>query len=208
MKGYFREEINIDSSARNIFGKIYTGNYIGFNQIKDMYEYSSIDFHFLYFTFFPNLASFVFCILGIVFLFICLFVYLFFLFDKNNCCGCCCWDECEFFHEIFFFLLMIPYIMFHLGYFIYILYAYVNIYKNDNKPSDLEKIRADPFIEDFLGEIRDRHSEENLMVALLIIIIILFPLFILSVVFFVCCCSRVNSDDIQNVDNNKKDFLV
>lgn len=103
---------------------------------------------------------------------------------------------------------MIPYIMFHLGYFIYILYAYVNIYKNGNKPSDLEIIRADPFIEDFLGEIRDRHLEENLMVALLIIIIILFPLFILSVVFFVCCCSRVNSDDIENVDNNKKDFLV
>ena len=61
-----------------------------------------------------------------------------------------------------------PYLIFYIGFFSYIIYEYFNIYKNRN-PEELLKIKADPFLEDLLKEIKNRHIDEINILMLIII---------------------------------------
>ena len=61
-----------------------------------------------------------------------------------------------------------PYLIFYIGFFTYIIYEYFNIYKNRN-PEELLKIKADPFLEDLLKEIKNRHIDEINILTLIII---------------------------------------
>ena len=74
-------------------------------------------------------------------------------------------------------MLIIPYLIIFIGYYIYIIYEYFNIYKNNN-PKYLKNIKADSFIENLLEEINDRHLEK-------IYIIILIILFSLAIIIFI-----------------------
>ena len=204
IKERFNETINKDSTYRNISDNIYVGNYIGFNNYDDMNEYNNFDFYFLYFTFFPNLTSIIFCYISVISFLIALIFYSIDLNDKNNCC---CGERDM---ELFSISLGMIYIIVYIGYFCYILYEYINIYKN-NKASELTKIKVDPFLEYFLEEIHNRHLEDNLMLTICISFLCSFALFIISSFYmcYSCCFFEVNSDSIEKVDKKQyTDFLV
>jgi hypothetical protein len=62
--------------------------------------------------------------------------------------------------------IIIPYLIFYIGYFVYIVYEYVNIYQR-LKPFDLRDIKADPFIEEFLEDIESRHFSEITVIIII-----------------------------------------
>ena len=68
---------------------------------------------------------------------------------------------------------------FFISYFIYCLYEYFNIYKNNN-PKDLRNIKVDSFIENLLEEINDRHLEKIYIIVLIILFSLAIIIFILA----------------------------
>ena len=77
--------------------------------------------------------------------------------------------------------------IFFVGFFIYTLYENSNIY-NDRKIEELPNIKADPFLEDFLAEIKERHPSQNLILLIISLYSISFGLVLLS--WFNCCCKE------------------
>ena len=70
-------------------------------------------------------------------------------------------------------------------------------------PFDLINIKADPFLEDLLREIKGRHCEENILV--IVVILLSSSVGVLIFAFFVFCCFRqMTSTDIQNNTENNK----
>ena len=57
--------------------------------------------------------------------------------------------------------------IFFIGFSSYIVYEYFNIYKNRN-PENFTKIKTDPFLEDLLKTIKDRHPKEEYIFSLMI----------------------------------------
>ena len=108
-----------------------------------MPKHNDMELYGAYFTVFPNLSSYVFCYFGLVAMF-----------------GLIIFSLCRFLHKdkpiegfnrssVSCAKIIIIYIAFFAGYYIYCLSEYSNIYKN-NKPEDLINIRADFFIENLL----------------------------------------------------------
>ena len=62
---------------------------------------------------------------------------------------------------------IVHYSIFFLPFFVYIVYEYVSIYKKRN-PENLINIKADPFLEQFLKEIKDRHPAEGYILSIII----------------------------------------
>ena len=110
-----------------------------------MHKHNDMDLYEAYFTVFPNLSSYVFCYFGLVAMFgliifsLCRFLYKDRPIEGFNPSSVSCAKI----------IIIIIYIAFFEGYYIYCLSEYSNIYKN-NKPEDLTNIRADIFIEDLL----------------------------------------------------------
>ena len=76
-------------------------------------------------------------------------------------------------------MIIIPYLIIFIGYFIYIIYEYIKIYKNRN-PKNLIKIRADIFLENYLEEIYNRNLPEGFILALIVLSSFSLVLFILA----------------------------
>lgn len=69
--------------------------------------------------------------------------------------------------------------VFFIGFFIYFLVKYTQIYKK-NRASELININADPFLEDFIKEINSQIPAENLSIAIFILYSISLCIFILA----------------------------
>ena len=158
------EEINIDKSYKNISHDLFVGYFIGFNDSFSMSQYKNKDLYESYFLLFPNDVSMVFCGLNI-FAFLALIILSSMRFFHKDI-------ENEGFNEaatlISKLTVIFPYLIFYIGFFTYIIYEYFNIYKNRN-PEELLKIKADPFLEDLLKEIKNRHIDEINILTLIII---------------------------------------
>ena len=76
-------------------------------------------------------------------------------------------------------MIIIPYLTIFIGYFIYLIYEYFNIYKKRN-PQDLTKIRADKLIETLLNEINERHIKKVFNFVIIILFSISMFLFLLT----------------------------
>ena len=157
-----KEDINIDKSYKKIFDNLYVGNYIGFKDYTNMHNFNYMNLYESYFTVFPNKAADVFCYFSLVVNFFLAFFSLCIICDgltlNDYCCVC----------AIKIILISI-YMTFFIGYFIYCLYEYFNIYKNRN-PEDLLNIRADFFIENLLNDIYNRHPDKNYIFSIIILL--------------------------------------
>ena len=157
------DENNIDKSFKKIHDNLWAGNYIGFNDSSHMNEFNKVDLHENYFTIFPNLAANIFCYINIIAFIPLIAISIIRLCheDQPN-------EEykraeawCSKLNVI------IPYLIFFIGFFSYIVYEYFNIYKNRN-PENFTKIKTDPFLEDLLKTIKDRHPKEEYIFSLMI----------------------------------------
>ena len=166
IKEKMAEEINIDKSYKNISHDLFVGCFIGFNDSYSMNEFKNKneDLYESYFVIFPNFTAYCFCYINIIIYFLLIFLSSIRFFHKDV--------ENEGFNEAATLAskltVIFPYLAFYIGFFVYIIYEYFNIYKNRN-PEDLLKIKADMYIEDFLKEIRNRHPDEINILALIIV---------------------------------------
>ena len=133
IRNRFNDDINIDKTFRKILGNLYAGNYIGFNSSKDLNDYNNFEFYDLYFIIFPNKASYVFCFICAILYFLVIVIYISIIYHESN-------DMIGFPGLVF-----LPYLIFFIGFFSYILYEYSNIYKS-RRPFDLIKVKADSFL--------------------------------------------------------------
>ena len=158
----FEDDINIDKSFTKLKSHIYAGNYIGFQDYSNLEKYSNLALYDIYFTVFPNKTAYAFCYFLII-IFIGLIIFSMTRFCHKDVpnegfnpsavlCG-----KLE---------IIIPYLIFYIGYFVYIVYEYVNIYQR-LKPFDLRDIKADPFIEEFLEDIESRHFSEITVIIII-----------------------------------------
>ena len=171
----FKEELNIDQSFKNISDNLYVGNYIGFKDFSNLDKYDKAELYDTYFIVFPNEAAFIFCIINIL-LFGFLIIFSIIRFCHKDI-------ENEGFDERATLLaklrIIIPYIVFFIGYLTYFIYEYINIYQKRN-PEALTDIEADPFIEDFLAEIKNRNPKKGYLLSMIIIYSCSMVIFILA----------------------------
>ena len=191
----FNDEINIDKTFRKISGNIYVGNYIGFNNSNNLNDYNNFELYDLYFIIFPNKASYIFCficaILYFIFIVVCVIVMFISGPDDHHPA------------EVLPSAISMYYLLFFIGFFSYILYEYINIYK-DRRPFDLTKVKVDSFLEDLLKEIQGRHCEENLILAIIILYSCSMGLFILGM-YFSCCLLETDSSNLKSTPNTKSE---
>ena len=130
-----------------------------------MTKYMSIDLHYLYLNPFPHSYSILFYVIGIVFLLILILCSLIRYYHKdkpNEGSNKCATLAMKLY-------IIIPYLIFFIGFFFYIIYHYCIIY-NKNKLNDLTKIIAEKFLEDLMLEVKAAHYK----LIFHIIVIILF----------------------------------
>ena len=175
IKKKFEEDINIDKSFKKIHDNLYAGNYIGFKDLNHMKNYSNFDLHKSYFTVFPDILADFFCYWSII-AFIGLIVFSFIRFCHNDYPGESFDPSDTLCGKLW---VIIPYLTVFIGYFIYIIYEYINIYKKRN-PQDLMEIRADEFIETLLAKINERHTKEVFIFAIIILFSCSMFLFLLA----------------------------
>ena len=175
IKKKFNEDINIDKSFKNVFNNFYVGNYIGFKDFTNMSNYENIDLYESYFTVFPNLAADVICYFSIIAL-IGLIIFSIIRFRHEDKVKEDFDPNCVLCTKL---AIIIPYLIIFIGYFIYLIYEYFNIYKHNN-PEDLKKVRADAFIEYLLAEIYDRHLKEIFIFTIIILFSCSMFLFLLA----------------------------
>jgi len=168
----FIEKKNIDTTYRNISDKVRAKYYLGFQDIDSLNKFTDKDFYNFYFVRYPNVASFVFTII----LFVLFLGYV--IFSLTRIC-----DDKEEFDDscvscgIVF--IIFPYVAFFLGFFIYFLVKYTEIYKK-KRAEELLNIRADPFIEDFIKEITAQIPKGSLTIAIFILYSISLFIFVLA----------------------------
>ena len=168
------EDINIDKSYKYISDDLYVGNYIGFKDYSHMNDFNDMNLYKSYFNIFPNLASYVFCYFSIIFLVILIICSIVRFCHKDvpnegfdsSAVSCA---------KI---LIILPYSIIFIGYYIYIIYEFIKIYTKRN-PENLIKIKTVAFIEDLLDEIYKR----NLKKIFIIMIIILFSCSLILFIF-------------------------
>ena len=173
IKSCLNNSSNIDKSFKNVFENLYVGNYIGFKDYNSMNNFMKIDLRYLYLNPFPNDASLIFDYIGIPFLFVLIICSLIRFCHKDkpnegyNKCATLAMKLC----------IIIPYLIFFIGFFVYIIYHFCAIY-NRNKFNDLKNIIADEYLEVIIAEVKNQH---NKMIYHLIVII----LFCLAMIIFV-----------------------
>ena len=196
----FNEEINIDKSYKKVYNNLYVGNYIGYADINNMNNYNDMDLYESYLTVFPNLTADVFCYFSII-VNIALIIYSIIRFCHKDTPNEG-FDSCTvLFAKL---CIIIPYLIIFIGYFIYIIYEYFNIYKKRD-PEELIKVKADIFIENFLSEIYDRHLKEVFILVIIILfscsMLIFLVAWILSYIFtkrYLKLLSIVNANNEDN----------
>ena len=170
----FKDDINKDNSFRKLDYNAYGGNYLGFKDYSSLEKFSNLDLHALYIISFPNKAADVFCyFLAVIFTGMVIYSIIRLIKEEENY-GFNNSDE-ALGEQL---LLIIPYIIFFVGFFLYIVYEYDNIY-NKLRHEELIEIKGDPFFEDLLKEVYDRNPKPYLMflfIALYILSMIIFAL--------------------------------
>ena len=196
IRNRFNDEINIDKTFRNISCNIFVGNYIGFNNSNNLNDYNNFELYDLYYIIFPNKASYIFCFICSILYFIFIVICVISMFvDKPDDLDPLLLPVSIFCYNLIFFI----------GFFSYILYEYINIYK-DRRPFDLTKVKVDSFLEDLLKEIQGRHCEEKLILAIIILYSCSMGLLILSI-----CCACFLKDDqkdssvLESTSNTKSE---
>lgn len=177
---YNKEDIftkgdNIDKTLTYISDHIYVGNYIGFEDSWSMETFMESDLEYLYDNQFPDSIGVGFLFAGIL---------LFGLLIIFTSCKLCCiklFSECfqnisPVYAKLEF---IIPYLLFTLGYFIYSINCYYQLYTKQHL-GDLLDIKADDLIEGLSKNVRNRHLSATYHIINIILMVISLIIFITS----------------------------
>ena len=173
IKQRINDDINKDKSYRKLYNNTYGGNYLGFKDYSTLEKFTSLDLYNLYFILFPNKVAYIFSYFLAV-IYTAMVIYSVIRLIK---------EDGETIFENFCYalteqvLLFLPYLFLFWGFFLYIVYEYVNIYVKLGHEELLE-IKADPFFEDLLKEIYDRNPKPYL-------IILFIALYSLSLIIYI-----------------------
>ena len=198
------ESKNIDKYYKNINNSnLYSKNYIGFETYDQMNTFMNIDLHHLYFRLFPNFLTYVFSIIGIIFIiFLIIFSIIRFCYidrpgDTSDTC-------CVIVSKL---IVAIVYLLIWIGNFIYFLYIYFKINKND-KFNIIKNINTDDFIKDYIDDIRERYKDKNYITTEIILFSISMFFFILAWIFKPIhqCCNKGPNNTNNNPDLSKISF--
>ena len=171
----FDDDINIDKSYIKIFSGKYTGNYLGFKDYSTLEKFTSLNLYDLYFIVFPNKAAYIFCYILII-AFIVLIVNSMKRFLHKDVPNEGFNADAVLFGKL---TTIIPYLIFYVGFFLYITYEYDNIYFKLGHEELLE-VKADPFFEDLLKEIYERNPKPYVMIIFILMYILSLGIFILA----------------------------
>ena len=169
-----KDDINKDKSYRKLCEDTYGGNYLGFKDYSSLEKFTNLDLYQLYFISFPNKTADVFCYIFLA-IFTGMIIYSIsriYKEDENNGLSNSdrAMDEQIVLHMV--------YIICFVGFFLYIVYEYDNIY-NQMRHEELLEIKGDPFFEDLLQKIYDRNPKRYQMFLFM-------GFYILSLIIFVC----------------------
>jgi hypothetical protein len=138
IKKRFEEDINIDKSFKKVGTNLYVRNYYGFKDNSHLQDCIKTDFYESYTTIFPNFDAYIFSYISIgIMIFLIIFSIIRFCHkdipNEGTNRSVICTAK---FYTIFLYLVIF------IGYFIYIIYEYINIYKK-NKILQSRKINKD-----------------------------------------------------------------
>ena len=170
-----KDDINKDKSYRKLCEDTYGGNYLGFKDYSSLEKFTNLDLYQLYFISFPNKTADVFCYIFLA-IFTGMIIYSIsriYKEDENNGLSNSdrAMDEQIVLHMV--------YIICFVGFFLYIVYEYDNIY-NQMRHEELLEIKGDPFFEDLIQEIYDRNPKPYVFFIFITLYIVSLILFILA----------------------------
>ena len=169
------EDEEVDKYFNHIGDNFYVKNYIGFKNAEDINKFLKFDYNILKKKF-PSVGAFRFAIpiLIIVCLFCGILIILIGTKDDHN------------YFKLGPLLAQIILIYFtSLGYIIYFLLSYFQVYKNI-KLEELKSIQSDEFINNFINEFVSKCQDSNLIFYTVIIIGTSFLLFLITVIIKKC----------------------
>ena len=195
-------EAKIDKSFKKINNNLWAKTYMGFKDSSHLNVFSEMDFKKSYVAAFPNDVSTAFSTINVI-----AFIYLIGMSAIRFCHK----DQPnEDFKErealcskLF---VIIPYLIFFIAYFVYIIYEYIAKYMNKNCEI-LSKVKADPFLEDLFTEIRGRYPNEKYIILLIICYSVSMAIFILAWILSHIFTKRYMRF-MNNMKKNKGDHLL
>ena len=195
-------EAKIDKSFKKINNNLWAKTFMGFKDSSHLNLFSQMDFKKSYVAAFPNDVSTAFSSINVI-----AFIYLIGMSAIRFCHK----DQPnEDFKErealcskLF---VIIPYLIFFIGYFVYIIYEYCDQYRNKNYEI-LSNIKGDPFWEDFIAEIKGRYPNEKYIILLIICYSVSMAIFILAWILSHIFTKRYMRF-MNNMKKNKGDHLL
>ena len=195
-------EAKIDKSFKKINNNLWAKTYMGYKDSSHLNLFSQMDFKKSYVAAFPNDVSTAFSSINVI-----AFIYLIGMSAIRFCHK----DQPnEDFKErealcskLF---VIIPYLIFFIGYFVYIIYEYCDQYRNKNYEI-LSNIKGDPFWEDFIDEIKGRYPNEKYIILLIICYSVSMAIFILAWILSHIFTKRYMRF-MNNMKKNKGDHLL
>ena len=154
------DEKNNDKFFEYIGGDFYAKNYIGFKNVEDINKFLKFDYD-IYKKRFPNFQASVAALVGLIFLCLLIIVFFFCLIDLKESFNC--------FRQVI--LIILYNLMYHtcaLGFFIYALYAYINVNKNGSL-DELKTIKSDEFINDMIDDFISECKNSKLIICTFVI---------------------------------------
>ena len=186
----FNEEINIDIYYQKIDNNLYYRNYIGFENNQQMEEFINADFRYNYKKTFPNTAAIVFGFISTIpFLILIIFAIKRLRYkdrpnSTSNAADVCC-------SKLF---VIIIYMIFFLGYYIYFIVIYCLLHKKKINCSSLKKIKTEIFIEDFIKSFCSNNDFKNILVIIEISLLSLsFILFVFGWIVHIIVQRQINT---------------
>ena len=160
----FNESKNIDKTYRNISDNVAANFYLGFKDYETLNRFINTDLYNLYTISFPNSAAHIFCFVLII-VFIPLIIFSITRFCHKDVPNEGFNREAVLCGKLY---IIIPYLIFYIGFYAYIVYEYVKIYIQ-REHEELINMKVDPFLEDLLKEVYDRNPKH---IYVLIIVIL------------------------------------
>ena len=204
LRNYIEKELNKsdnnnDKNYTQIFSNIYIKNFVGFENAEQMDIFKNTDFT-IYKSIFPHNIS-LFLIIVPEFLFIIvIIIYIRKLVEdeeeKDNICK-----------KLENFIIISGINSYCLILIYFSIYFMVSCYKlnKNNKFSELKKIKADKYIEEFINEFISKYNSKGLITCSILFFLLSLICYIISIIFYIKKIKeKIETIKPQNEDNKQK----
>ena len=191
---------NNDKNYTQIFYNIYIKNFVGFENAEQMDIFKNTDFT-IYKSIFPHNIKILLVIVSEVLLVIFVIIYIRKLVEDeeesdNSICK-------EF--EIFIIICGLSiYSLIFLYFFIYFINSLVYKFNNNNKFSELTKIKADKYIEEFIKEFLSKYNKKGLICCSITLFSLSFICYIISIFLYMKVIKIKTKVNVSQNDYSKE----